>query len=155
MEKNDAAFFRSSTKRSENLLRVGAAADFRIRGEQAPHSPAGIDETAVLNRLKKLSRMNESNIKQQHFANIQALRAVAALIVVVFHLSYIESKYFPSHFVPAILGNCGMAGVDLFFVISGFVMMTVSSGHFGRSGAASDFLLRRAVRIYPVYWFYA
>ncbi len=107
-------------------------------------------------------RMNKVNATQthkthtpHHFVNIQALRGIAALIVVLFHLHTIESKYFSGHVVPAILGICGTAGVDLFFVISGFVMMTVSSGRFGKAGGASNFLLRRAVRIYPIYWFYA
>jgi peptidoglycan/LPS O-acetylase OafA/YrhL len=46
----------------------------------------------------------------------------------------------------------GFAGVDLFFVISGVVMMITCGDQFGSPGASGRFLLRRAVRIYPLYW---
>lgn len=46
----------------------------------------------------------------------------------------------------------GAAGVDLFFVISGFIMLYTSSRYFGAPGAAGDFLKRRLVRIVPLYW---
>ena len=88
------------------------------------------------------------------FHNVQALRAIAALGVVIFHLSLIENKYFIQHIVPINLGRLGTAGVDLFFVISGFVMVVVSMGQFGKNGAAVQFLLRRMLRIFPIYWFY-
>jgi len=88
------------------------------------------------------------------FHNVQALRALAALSVVIFHLSLIEKKYFAQHIVSTNLGKLGTAGVDLFFVISGFVMVVVSIGQFGKNGAAFQFLLRRMIRILPIYWIY-
>lgn len=47
------------------------------------------------------------------------------------------------------LGEIGHAGVDLFFVISGFIM--VYTTHHGRAGPAA-FFLRRVERIVPMYW---
>ncbi len=47
--------------------------------------------------------------------------------------------------------QAGQAGVDLFFVISGFVMVYVTVD---RERSASQFLAMRAARIIPVYWFY-
>lgn len=44
------------------------------------------------------------------------------------------------------------AGVDLFFVISGFVMVYSSRNRFGAPGASRDFLGRRIARIVPLYW---
>lgn len=44
------------------------------------------------------------------------------------------------------------AGVDLFFVISGFVMIHASAPLFGQPGAALVFLRRRLARIVPLYW---
>ena len=44
------------------------------------------------------------------------------------------------------------AGVDLFFVISGFIMVYASQRLFGRRGAWREFLRRRLTRIAPVYW---
>jgi len=48
-----------------------------------------------------------------------------------------------------------MFGVDLFFVISGFVMVTVTRGKFQQSRQAVTFLYHRISRIYPLYWFYS
>ncbi|WP_349507005.1 acyltransferase family protein, partial [Agrobacterium pusense] len=45
------------------------------------------------------------------------------------------------------------AGVDLFFVISGFVIVYASQSNFTKSGGRSAFLLRRLIRIVPLYWF--
>lgn len=88
---------------------------------------------------------------------IQMLRAVAAIAVVIHHalinLARVAGIKSPlnalGHFE-----DLGSAGVDLFFVISGFIMMYVSHNEFGREGAVARFLWRRAIRIYPLYWFY-
>lgn len=45
-----------------------------------------------------------------------------------------------------------MAGVDIFFVVSGFVMVHSSARLFGQGGASRVFLLRRLIRIVPLYW---
>ena len=46
----------------------------------------------------------------------------------------------------------GLFGVDLFFAISGFIMLVTSWGHFGKQNASLRFFARRAIRIYPPYW---
>ena len=46
----------------------------------------------------------------------------------------------------------GAAGVDLFFVISGFVMVYSSESLFGRRDGPRKFFLRRLARIAPLYW---
>ncbi|WEX07707.1 acyltransferase [Chelativorans sp. AA-79] len=66
--------------------------------------------------------------------SIQVLRAIAALAVVFFHLS-------PSEW------TLGAAGVDLFFVISGFIMGTVGLGD-----GPGRFMTKRIIRIVPLYW---
>jgi exopolysaccharide production protein ExoZ len=87
--------------------------------------------------------------------NLQALRGIAVLLVVVFHLVPIEEKYGGGNTIlPHFLGF-GLSGVDLFFVISGFVMVTVTRGKFGIPGQAQRFLYHRVSRIYPLYWFYS
>ncbi len=45
-----------------------------------------------------------------------------------------------------------MAGVDIFFVVSGFIMVHASGELFGRPGASKLFLERRIARIVPLYW---
>ncbi|MGZ3272334.1 MAG: acyltransferase family protein [Caulobacteraceae bacterium] len=71
--------------------------------------------------------------------SIQYLRGLAALGVLLFHASQRAGAAF----------GAGAAGVDIFFVISGFIMWTVSAR---RATGPGDFLLRRAGRIAPLYW---
>lgn len=87
--------------------------------------------------------------------SIQALRGIAVLLVLLFHLVTIEQKYGRSlNILPNFL-NFGMLGVDLFFVISGFVMVVVTRGRFLNIKHAMHFLYHRASRIYPTYWVYS
>lgn len=88
------------------------------------------------------------------FVSVQALRALAAILVVVFHLAIVEGRFGAG---PAILPDFTRfadGGVDLFFVISGFVMTTIASGSYGSRANAGRFLARRTWRILPLYWFY-
>lgn len=63
--------------------------------------------------------------------SIQALRAVAASSVILVHIPFVGR---------------GAFGVDIFFVISGFIICYISSLN------ADDFLLKRIFRIVPLYW---
>jgi exopolysaccharide production protein ExoZ len=84
---------------------------------------------------------------------IQCLRAVAALLVVLYHVQLFEQKMPGPTVLPAQL-TYGMAGVDLFFVISGFIVTAISLCKFGVPGYALHFLRLRFTRIYPTYWVY-
>nr|WP_275898492.1 acyltransferase [Stenotrophomonas sp. B1-1] len=81
------------------------------------------------------------------------LRGVAALMVVLFHLVNAEVVHGrgPS-LLAGSLAEYGYGGVDLFFVISGFVMTTVMPGRYGSFAGALTFLARRGLRILPLYW---
>jgi exopolysaccharide production protein ExoZ len=48
--------------------------------------------------------------------------------------------------------SVGGVGVDILFVISGFIMVYVSAPMPGQAGAPRVFLLRRICRIVPLYW---
>lgn len=82
---------------------------------------------------------------------VQALRGLAALAVVMHHaLEHSNGAARP--FSPDWLTTVGAAGVDLFFVISGFIMVW-STFPEGRAPLRSaTFLYRRVARIYPLYW---
>jgi len=86
--------------------------------------------------------------------NVQALRGIAILAVLLPHLKIYETRFGHGILGASPLFAVGNAGVDLFFLISGFVMVTVAGRFRGPDGAA-DFLYRRATRIYPLYWFYS
>ncbi|MFT4053516.1 MAG: acyltransferase [Novosphingobium sp.] len=85
--------------------------------------------------------------------NIQHLRAIAALTVVFSHLiasaHVIARSGHTSFAIPPIFGTFG---VDVFFVISGFIMYYTTATHFGEPGATVQFLRRRLIRIVPIYW---
>ena len=84
--------------------------------------------------------------------SIQVLRAVAAIGVVLYHMLVIEKKYAGGDdFLPSLF-RLGQSGVDLFFVISGFIMVTIVSKE-GRENKSVDFLIHRFSRVYPNYWF--
>jgi len=81
--------------------------------------------------------------------NIQALRAIAANGVVISHLFIAEQKYSHGGAVLSAGAHSGAFGVDLFFVISGFIMATIA-----QNASWQKFLFDRAMRILPPYWFY-
>lgn len=85
------------------------------------------------------------------YLSLQALRAFAAIMVVVFHGQGLCHKYTASghSLTEEVLGEFGSHGVDLFFVLSGFVILYTL--HKTNTNAAG-FLLRRLVRIVPLYW---
>ncbi len=77
--------------------------------------------------------------------SIQSLRAIAALSVLLFHISQWQPIPAGMTGTPSI----GSAGVDLFFVISGVVLwLSVNQ----RDQSAKQFLLGRALRVVPAYW---
>ncbi|KCZ87323.1 acyltransferase family protein [Hyphomonas johnsonii] len=92
--------------------------------------------------------------------SIQVLRGLAAFLVVIYHIRSLEGLGIAAHggtelpFVGGLFTN-GYAGVDLFFVISGFIMVYVTQGLQPGARASVDFLFARATRIYPVWWFFA
>lgn len=77
--------------------------------------------------------------QKQEFLSIQVLRGVAALSVVIFH----SLMRFGTEV------NALAAGVDIFFVISGFVMVASTDG---KPLTPGTFLKRRLQRIVPLYW---
>lgn len=84
--------------------------------------------------------------------SIQSLRGIAVLLVVVVHLRQFELRFSGDHGVlPPWTGHF-QCGVDLFFVISGYVMVAISHGRKDSITAPAEFLARRALRILPLYW---
>lgn len=91
---------------------------------------------------------------------IQALRALAAYLVVFYHIRASEKvaiEEMGGSETPLIGGlfSNGFAGVDLFFVISGFIMVYVTALRPESLGTVKDFLLARIFRIYPPWWVFA
>ena len=84
--------------------------------------------------------------------NIQLLRFVAAMLVVVYHSAAqlpANDSVFQAFFIVG--ESLGFAGVDIFFVISGFIMAHTSRGDTGYT-RSFDFARRRLARIFSGYW---
>jgi exopolysaccharide production protein ExoZ len=84
--------------------------------------------------------------------SIQVCRGIAALLVVLAHLHGIETKYTASNHL--LVFEHGALGVDLFFVISGVVIASVTAGKFASPRNARVFLYHRLARIFPIFWIY-
>ena len=84
--------------------------------------------------------------------NIQFLRFAAAMLVVFYHSSaHLKSTGLDQGFLYDIFEAVGFAGVDVFFVISGFIMAYTTTKDHGLDDAIG-FFKRRVARIYSGYW---
>jgi peptidoglycan/LPS O-acetylase OafA/YrhL len=79
---------------------------------------------------------------------IDALRGFAALAVVLFHYTTRFVELFQPTAAPSLSFGYGYFGVNLFFIISGYVIfMTLS-----RTRRSMDFVVSRFSRLFPAYW---
>lgn len=83
------------------------------------------------------------------YVGVQVLRFVAAVLVVGLHATFIVHERMDEG---QVVWSIGWIGVPIFFVISGFVMVVASQRLIGRPSGWREFLLRRGVRIVPLYW---
>jgi exopolysaccharide production protein ExoZ len=73
------------------------------------------------------------------YGSIQVLRGLAAVLVVIFHaFQWLDDQFW-----------IGAAGVDVFFVISGFIIWRVAARE---AQSPASFLWRRFTRVAPAYW---
>lgn len=87
--------------------------------------------------------------------SIQMLRGLAALAVLLFHTylivgrdKYLDAKPFGDVFA------FGYIGVDIFFVLSGFIILAAHHRDIGQPDRLPRYLYRRWARLYPIYWVY-
>ena len=87
--------------------------------------------------------------RRSRFPQLDALRGVAILLVVLYHAGERSSCGLPP--LDA-LARWGWAGVDLFFALSGFLITGGLLDSLGSPGYYRDFYARRALRIWPLYY---
>ncbi len=92
----------------------------------------------------------DREVKSGTLNGIQALRAYAALSVMVGHAVKEWSATYgladPFNVQPLLYG------VDIFFVVSGYIMYRTSHHLFGSASGVTLFALKRLIRIVPLYW---
>jgi peptidoglycan/LPS O-acetylase OafA/YrhL len=89
------------------------------------------------------------------FPWVQALRAIAAVSVAFVHTANdaVTAGSDPAGVIESVVRAMPwVAGVDIFFVISGFVIIHASGSLFAQPGGWARFLRRRLTRIVPLYW---
>ncbi|WNG50387.1 acyltransferase [Archangium minus] len=98
--------------------------------------------------FQRTSPSDASGATPHRLLELDALRGIAALIVVLFHYTTHYDRVY-GHSAPlCVQVPFGKYGVQLFFAISGFVILMSLE----RIERARDFLLGRVARLYPAYW---
>lgn len=86
----------------------------------------------------------EHKVEKKRFITLDALRGVAAVMVVLYHTGFRLGTWMP---------RFGYLAVDLFFLLSGFVLAYSYEPRFRQGLRRSEFLVTRIVRLYPLYVF--
>ena len=82
---------------------------------------------------------------------LESLRGFAAILVVIYHISrHIERNH--NEFPLGSITEFGHAGVNFFFVLSGFIILHVHYSDINKPNQVSSYLFKRFARIYPFYW---
>jgi exopolysaccharide production protein ExoZ len=94
---------------------------------------------------------------RENVASIQFLRCVAAVLVVIVHTTIALNIYLSGSIsnLFSYVAGFGGAGVHIFFVISGFIMVYTSFHLKTDNFSTKKFLIKRIIRIYPIYFIYS
>ena len=93
--------------------------------------------------------------RHTHLSSLQAGRAIAAVMVVIYH---IDGFILPLRLYPGTgaalhpLAGMGYSGVEFFFALSGFLMFYIHTRDMGQPAKVRPYLVKRVSRIYPAYW---
>lgn len=90
----------------------------------------------------------------KYIKSLDGVRAIAALLVLVFHFS--QYAIFQSDLGKMFqkIGFLGQTGVSLFFVLSGFLITRILFEQINSPYYWKNFIIRRSLRIFPLYYFY-
>ena len=120
--------------------------------ERTRCSAARADNHGDILPSPSIEHRNELVNENRKVHSLQALRAVAASLVVVDHTLLELTGDRPNDPMTSIAWALGNAGVYVFFVVSGFIMVHVSWSSFGGARSGLGFFRRRIIRIVPLYW---
>lgn len=112
--------------------------------------------TAWLNRVRNLAMPAPQPFQSgpaQHSLPLDGVRGIAVLLVLMYDCLKLDNDGTPLTFAVRKLASCGWLGVDLFFVLSGFLITGILLETKGKVGYWKSFFIRRSVRIFPLYYF--
>ena len=88
-----------------------------------------------------------------HLPALDGLRGLAILMVIAHNVQMLEAPEMHGLVKAAFFAlNIGWVGVILFFVLSGFLITGILLDTLGRPRALPNFIARRALRIFPLYY---
>jgi peptidoglycan/LPS O-acetylase OafA/YrhL len=90
----------------------------------------------------------------KHIAALDGVRGLAILSVMLFHFAHPFVATSIASGVVLRAAGAGWLGVELFFVLSGFLITRILVRHKGGPGAMRRFYARRVLRIFPLYYAY-
>jgi exopolysaccharide production protein ExoZ len=87
--------------------------------------------------------------------SLQVGRGIAALAVAAFHLSILQTQAAYGGVSPFLgVMDRGDLGVDFFFVLSGFIILTAHAGDTDKPWRWVAYAEKRFIRVYPLYWLF-
>ncbi len=93
-------------------------------------------------------------MKLTYHKNLDGIRAIAALMVMIFHFFLSTPVNSSILKLFAKISIFGQTGVTLFFVLSGFLITRILIHTKNKEGYFKNFYLRRTLRIFPLYYLY-
>ena len=91
-------------------------------------------------------------IAGRHIPELDGVRGIAIALVLIFHCSSIAAPSTTSEHLYVAMANIGWIGVDLFFVLSGFLITAILLDSCDSRNYFSSFYMRRVLRIFPLYY---
>ena len=101
------------------------------------------------------STQRTEHVRGVYFPNLNGLRFVAALLVIIHHIEQIKSIYdIKNNWNSGVIQILGEQGVSLFFVLSGFLItyLLLEEEKQTNTIKLNDFYVRRILRIWPLYF---
>jgi exopolysaccharide production protein ExoZ len=95
--------------------------------------------------------MKTRSDSRQKLPGLQSIRAVAALLVLLVHVTQEAHARLNYSFLAGTF-KFGTVGLDLFFVVSGFIIFFIHSDDWGQPSRFVPYIKKRLIRIYPIYW---
>ncbi len=140
----------SATAARENSARVPERARLTAPPHQTDAEPPPPSGPRLRGRHRAGRHTSSAPTARDRLYEIDLLRITAALAVVVYHYTFSgHARHLTAIAFPAIsvVTRYGYLGVDMFFTISGFVVLLSAWGR-----RPHEFVISRIVRLYPAYW---